>query len=108
VDDSADHIGAALHQCQGPDLPWQPLGFFSKKLDAVQIKYSAFDWELLACAAGICHFQYMLEGHQFTVFKDHKPLIHALARTTDAWTARQSQQLSYIAELTADIQHIAS
>ncbi len=74
VDASAEHIGAALQQRSHPAAAWRPLGFFFKKLDAAQIKYSVFDWELLACVAGFRHFRHMLEGRKFTIFTDHKPL----------------------------------
>ena len=36
VDASAAHIGAALQQRELATAAWQPLGFFSKKLDATQ------------------------------------------------------------------------
>jgi RNase H-like domain found in reverse transcriptase/Integrase zinc binding domain len=107
VDASADHVGAALQQWLRDSSPWQPLGFFSKKLDLAQRKYSAFDRELYACYAGIRHFRYMLEGRKFTIFTDHKPLTQALHCTSDPWTPRQCRQLSYIAEFTSDIQHIS-
>jgi hypothetical protein len=55
MDASAEHIGAALQQRPHPAAPWWPLGFFSKKLDGAQVKYSAFDRELLACVAGFWH-----------------------------------------------------
>jgi cleavage and polyadenylation specificity factor subunit 1 len=106
VDASADHVGAALQQRPAAAADWQPLGFFSKKLDPAQAKYSAFDHELYACFAGIRHFRYMLEGQKFTIYTDHKPLTYALFRTSDPWTARQCRQLSYVAEFTSDIQHI--
>jgi transposase InsO family protein len=106
VDASGEHVGAALQQRRHATAPWQPLGFFSKKLDPAQSKYSAFDRELYACYAGIRHFRYMLEGRNFTIWTDHKPLTHALFRSTDPWTARQCRQLSYIAEFTSSIQHI--
>jgi hypothetical protein len=106
VDASAEHVGAALQQRASPAAAWQPLGFFSKKLEPAQVKYSAFDRELLACYLGIRHFRFMLEGRAFTVYTDHKPLTQALARTSEPWTARQSRQLSYVAEFTADIRHV--
>jgi hypothetical protein len=62
VDASAEHVGAALQQRRSSAAPWQPLGFFSRKLEPAQMKYSAFDRELLACCAGIRHFRFMLEG----------------------------------------------
>ncbi len=83
VDASADHVGAALQQRSSPSAGWQPLGFFSKKLDAAQVKYSAFDRELRACVAGIRHFRFLLEGRRFSVLTDHKPLTYALGRTSE-------------------------
>jgi len=50
VDTSAEHISGALQQRWHKAAPWQPLGFFSRKLDSTQVKYSAFDRELLACS----------------------------------------------------------
>ena len=107
VDASATHVGACLQQQLPGRKVWQPLGFFSKKLYAAQQKYSAFDRKLFACYAGIRHFRYLLDGRRFATFTDHKPLTYALARVSDPWTARQSRQLSYVAEYTPDICHIA-
>jgi hypothetical protein len=83
------------------------MGFFSKKLDTAQPKWSAFDRELYACVEGIRHFRHILEGRAFTIFTDHKPLVGALARASDPWTARQCRHLSYVAEFTSDVQHVA-
>ncbi len=80
---------------------------FSRKLDSTQVKYSAFDRELLACFQAIRHFRFMLEGRRFMLFTDHKPLTTAVRRMTEPWTAKQCRQLAYIAEFTSDIQHIA-
>jgi cleavage and polyadenylation specificity factor subunit 1 len=107
VDASATHVGACLQQRLYGKKAWQPLGFFSKKLEAAQQKYSAFDRELFACFAGIRHFRYMLDGRRFAIFTDHKPLTYALARVSEPLTARQTRQLSYVAEYTSDIRHIA-
>ncbi len=54
VDALATHVGARLQQ-QWPG--WEPLAFFFKKLEPAQVKYSAFDRELLGCSLGIRHFQ---------------------------------------------------
>jgi len=74
VDASDTHIGAALQQRVGPHRALQPLGFFSKKLEKSQQKYSAFDRELLAVVLALRHFRWAVEGRRFTILTDHKPL----------------------------------
>jgi hypothetical protein len=106
-DASSSHIGAALHQQLKDHSTWQPLGFFSKKLEVGQAKLSAFDRELLSCVAGIRHFWFILEGRPFTIYTDRKPLLGALAHVSDPWTARQCRHLAYVVEFTADIWIIA-
>jgi RNase H-like domain found in reverse transcriptase/Reverse transcriptase (RNA-dependent DNA polymerase) len=105
VDASDVQVGAVLQQKQA--AAWRPLGFFSKKLEPAQTKYSTFDRELYACFAAIRHFWFMLEGWQFSILTDHKPLTFAVHRTSDPWTGRQARQLAYIAEFTSDIRHIS-
>ena len=98
VDASASHVGAVLQQQEPGSQGWCPLGFFSKKLSPSQVKWSAFDRKLWACFSGIRHFRLILEGRSFTIFTDHKPLTFTLSCSTDAWTAKQCRQLSYVAE----------
>jgi len=105
VDASDHHVGGALQQWE-KGRGWRPLGFFSRKLSDTEKRYSTFDRELLAGVAAIRHFRYMLEGRTFTLYTDHKPLTHALARLSDAWTARQQRHLAFIAEFTSDIRHV--
>jgi hypothetical protein len=62
VDASAEHVGAVLQQRVRDSACWQPLSFFSKKLETAQVRYSAFDRELWACVAGIRHLPHILEG----------------------------------------------
>jgi len=64
IDASNTHIGAVLKQWQhsGDSGSWGPLAFFSKKLDAAQLKYVAFNRELLAAYLSVRHFRYMLVG----------------------------------------------
>ncbi|MFN9939209.1 MAG: RNase H-like domain-containing protein, partial [bacterium] len=82
---------------------WRPLAFFSKKLDSTQLKYSAFDRELLAAFLSVRHFRYLLDGRRFHILTDHKPLTQALHRISDPWTARVQRQLAFLAELTSDV-----
>ena len=57
--------------------------------------------------AAIRHFRWALEGSRFYVLSDHKPLTFALHRQSDAWSACQQRHLSYVAEYTSDIRHMA-
>jgi cleavage and polyadenylation specificity factor subunit 1 len=105
VDASSSHVGAALQQ-EVVGRSARPLAFFSAKLSSAQVKYSAFDRELLACYLAIRHFRWILEGRSFYILTDHKPLTFAVHRVSDAWTNRQQRQMAYIAEYTSDIRHV--
>lgn len=76
TDASNSGIDAVLQQ--ETEKGWEPLGFFSKKLNDNQTKYSPFDLELLAIYEAIKHFRYFVEGRDFKIFTDHKPLENAL------------------------------
>jgi hypothetical protein len=73
LDASSSHIGAALNQRPKGHSTWQPLSFFSHRLEAAQAKWSVF--ELLTCLEGIRHFWFILQGRAFTIYTDHKPLV---------------------------------
>ena len=105
TDASESHVGAVLQQRE-KRRAWQPLGFFSKKLEPAQIKHSAFDRELFAVFSAIRHFRHQVEGRSFAVWTDHKPLTFAIHRVSEPWTARQQRQLSYIAEYTNQLVHV--
>ena len=94
-------IGAVLEQ--GTDGHRRPLGFFSRKLNTPQQKYSTFDRELLAVHSAIRHFRHMLEETLYTICTDHKLLVTALSKTSDAWTSRQQHHLSKIAKHAAQL-----
>jgi len=96
-------IGAVLHQVN--DEVSEPLEFFSKKLSTTQQRYSTFDRELLALHLALKHFRYLLEGRVFTIFTDHKPLIHLLDMKDPS--PRQQRQISYISEFNCTVQHIS-
>ena len=51
---------------------WQPLSFFSKKLNPAETRYSAFDRELLAVYATTKHFRHNLERRDFFVNTDQR------------------------------------
>jgi hypothetical protein len=58
------------------------LAFYSKKLSGAGTRYSTFDRELLAAFSAVRHFRFLLEGRQFRLLTDHKPLVTSLFRTT--------------------------
>ena len=105
VDASTSAIGGVLQQVI--DGHAKPLAFFSKALNYAQVNYSVFDRELLAMYLSLRHFRYFLEGRAFTLFIDHKPLVSAVTSPMKQATARQLLQLSYVAQLTADVRHIS-
>ena len=104
ADASKIAIGAVLEQ-RGP-LGWEPLGFYSAKLEGKQPEWPAFDRELLASFRAIRHFRHMVEGRPFTLYTDHDSLVPALRKKSEPLTARQTYQLSCIAEYTTDIAYL--
>ena len=84
---------------------WQPIAFFSKRLQPAETKYSTFSRELLAVYLAIKHFRYCLEGQQFHVLTDHKPITHALLSSSDRYSPREIRHLDFISHFTSDIRH---
>jgi len=84
-------MGAVIEQAN--NASWQSLAFFSRKFMPSQLKYSTFDRELTTIYEAIRHFRYLLEGHEFTIHTDHKPLIYAFIKNSDQSSPRQSRLL---------------
>lgn len=103
TDASSEFVGAVLEQFVANK--WQPLAFYSKKLEPAQTRYSTFDRELLAIYLAIKHFRYFVEGRNFTIYTDHKPLTTALFTKTER-SPRQANHLDYISQFTSDIRYI--
>jgi hypothetical protein len=57
-------MGAVLQQ--RVKNAWQPLYFFSKKLNPAEQKYSAYDRPLLDISEAVQHFRHMLKARHFT------------------------------------------
>lgn len=81
--------GAALEQFfEKLSEGYYLLGFFSKKLSPAQTRYSTCDCELSAIEEAIKYFWHFLEGREFFVFMDHKPLIYAFKQRADKVSPR--------------------
>lgn len=104
VDASDVAVGGALQQLV--EDSWQPIAFFSKRLQPAETRYSTFGRELLAIYLAIRHFRHFLEGRQFCIFTDHKPLTYAFNATPDRYSPREVRHLDYISQFTTDIRHI--
>ena len=105
TDASDTAVGAVLQQQIDGD--WQPIAYFSKKLRPAETRYSTFDRELLAIYLAIKHFRHFVEGREFHIATDHKPLTFALSTASDKYTPRQIRHLDYIAQFSTDIRYIA-
>ena len=97
-------IGGVLEQ-RGPH-GWEPLSFYSAKLEDHQRKWPPYDKELLAAFKGVRHFKNMVEGRKFTLYTDHQSLVPSMTKKTDPQTPRQTYQLACISEFTTDIRYI--
>ena len=107
ADASGEAVGAVLQQRSKEGGAWEPLAYFSRKLRSPEMKYSAFDRELLAVYLGIQHFRHYLEGRDFPIFTDHRPLTFAMAKSVEPWSHRQARHLEYISQYSTDIRHVA-
>ena len=97
-------IGGVLEQL-GP-LGWEPLAFWSAKLEPNQQQWPPYDRELLAAFRGTRHFRSWIEGRPFTLYTDHQSLVPSIHKKTDPQTLRQTYQLSCVAEFTTDIRYV--
>lgn len=86
---------------------WRPLSFFSRKFTPTQKNYSTLDRELTAVFESIKYFRYFLEGHEFRIVTNHKPLILLFKQKSEKSSPRQQQQLSFISQFSTTIEHLS-
>ena len=80
TDASKVGIGAVLEQ-QHQD-GWRPVSFWSRKLRAPELNYSATDLEWLAVVMAVTRvWHWLLEGRPFTVCSDHAALERKLSKS---------------------------
>lgn len=105
VTDASNHaVGAALYQMI--DNKPHPISFFSKKLSQPQRTLSTYDRELLGAYLAVLNFKTLIDGHNLTLFVDHKPLVSAFYSKNLAKSDRQQRQLSFLSEYVSDIQYV--
>ncbi|GBN41252.1 Retrovirus-related Pol polyprotein from transposon 17.6, partial [Araneus ventricosus] len=97
-------IGSSLMQLSGDK--WEPIAFLSMKLSKSQRNWSTYDRELYAIYASIKKFRHMLEGRNFSIYTDHKPLIFAFKQKPEKCSPRQLRHLDYISQFSTDIRHV--
>lgn len=104
TDASTSQIGACLQQFV--DDQWQPLAFFSKKLNSKQSGWPAYYRELLAVYESVQHFRHIIEVEHVTIYTDHKPLLYAFSQKREKLPPVQLNQLAFISQFTTDIKHV--
>ena len=97
-------VGGVVEQ-RGP-RGWEPLAFYSSKLEPHQQSWPPYDRELLASFKAVRHFKHLVEGRSFTLYTDHQSLVPSMRKKSDPQTIRQTYQLACISEFTTDIRYL--
>ena len=84
------------------------ISYFSCKLSSAETNYSTSDREVLAIYLAIKHFRDFIEGREFHVLTDYKPLTFSFATNSNCYSPRQARQLDFISQFTTDISHAKS
>lgn len=79
------------------------LAFFFRKFTSAQLKYSVYNKELTAIYKSVCYFKHFLEGRDFQIVTDDKPLTHVFKQKLDKASPRQLRHLSFIAQFPINI-----
>lgn len=103
-DATDEAIGAALQQSRSGQL--EPIAFFSRRLSDTERRYSTYNRELLGVFAAVKHFRNLLEGRNFEIFTDHRPLTYAFLQKPDKASPRQRRRLDFISQFTTSIQYV--
>ena len=74
-DASPFRVGAVLSQVLADGLE-HPIAYASRSLSPAKQNYSHLNKEALAIIFGVTKFHQYVYGREFTLYTDHKPLIH--------------------------------
>ncbi|GFU03887.1 transposon Ty3-G Gag-Pol polyprotein [Nephila pilipes] len=100
VDASDTAIGGVIQQ-KVNDV-WK-LSFCSRRLTPTRIQYSNAK-DLLIADSIIKHFRYLLEGREFSLSTDHRPLIYTSHQNPNKASSGQLHHFDFILQFTSDIQ----
>ena len=105
TDASDSAVGTVLQQSTKGNVT--PISFYSVKLKDTEKRYSTFGRGLLAIYLAIRHFCHFLEGRDFIIFTDPKPLTFSFNTKSDKYSPREIRHLLYISKFSTDIRHIS-
>ena len=106
--DASDIAAGGVLEQADQDGEYEPIGFFSEKFTETQQRWTPFDRELHAIALGIEKFEHLLEGRDFVVRTDHKPLVPLKPGTGKKRALdRRNRAIEYVLQFNPTIQHIS-
>ncbi|GFW01058.1 transposon Tf2-9 polyprotein [Trichonephila clavipes] len=103
VDASNVAVGGSLMQLSNDQ--WEPLAFYSSKLNKSQKNWSTYDCELFSIYSSVKKFKHMLEGRTFVIYTDQKPLTYAFQQHSEKCSPRQLRHLDFISQFSTDIRY---
>ncbi|GFT87928.1 transposon Tf2-6 polyprotein [Trichonephila clavipes] len=103
VDASNVAVGGSLMQLSNDQ--WEPLAFYSSKLNKSQKNWSTYDRELFSIYSSVKKFKHMLEGRTFVIYTDQKPLTYAFQQHSEKCSPRQLRHLDFISQFSTDIRY---
>ncbi|GFX74013.1 transposon Tf2-9 polyprotein [Trichonephila clavipes] len=103
VDASNVAVGGSLMQLSNDQ--WEPLAFYSSKLNKSQKNWSTYDRELFSIYSSVKKFKHMLEGRTFVIYTDQKPLTYAFQQHYEKCSPRQLRHLDLISQFSTDIRY---
>ena len=105
TDASGSTVGAVLQQSTKRNVT--PVSFISVKLKDTEKRYSTFGRELLAIYLAMRYFRRFLEGWDFIIFTDPKPLTFSFNTKSDKYSPREIRHLDYILQFSTDLCHVS-
>ena len=103
VDASA--IGAGAYLAQMQQGSHRVIGFASMTFSQSQLNYSTLERELSALRRGVKTFKPFLCGVPFTIFTDHRPLVHL--HNMKIVCSRLARTVEELSDFVFDIQYVA-